>query len=192
MAKIVQAPNSVLSEKAKPVEKIDKHIKKVLKEMREGLASATDPEGVGLAAPQIGRSLQIFITKPHPDSEIQTFINPVIEELINHPKTKNLSAAKATSGGRKTKKPVQLEGCLSLKDIWGTVKRYNKVVLLYMNEKGEKHKETFTGFMSVIVQHEVDHLQGVLFPKRVLEQKSNLYKSYKNEKGETEFEELEI
>src|SRR3989344_2750950 len=84
--KIVQAPNSVLSSKAKPVVKIDKSIRDLLNAMEKTLISASDPEGVGLAAPQIGKSLQIFIVKPTPDSKTQVYINPVIEEFFDSPK----------------------------------------------------------------------------------------------------------
>jgi len=50
----------------------------------------------------------------------------------------------------------------------------------------------FSGFSATIIQHEYDHLRGILFPKRVLEQKGKLYKSHKNEKGEDEFDEIDI
>ena len=182
MLKIVQAPESVLSTKAKPVKTIDKNIKQLLKDMQEALASAHDPEGVGLAAPQVGKSLQIFLIKESPTSPLYTFINPKIEAFIDHPKTKTT----------KKKKSVQLEGCLSLKDVWGVVSRHHGVKLTYMDEHEEKHTKTFDGFFATIIQHEFDHLQGLLFPKRVIEQQNKLYHSYKNAKGETEFEEMSI
>ncbi len=195
--KIVQAPNEVLSAVAKPVQTIDKSLKKLLKEMEIALASAKDPEGVGLAAPQIGKSLSIFIVKETPDAKLKIFLNPKIESFKDLPKPKiKPESAKKDSGeakhSKKKKKGVQLEGCLSLKDIWGVVKRHDELVLSYQDEKGNQHKSTFDGFLATIIQHEVDHLEGVLFPKRVLEQKQKLYKSIKNKKGETEFEEIEI
>lgn len=195
--KIVQAPSEVLAHPAKPVTKIDKSISDFLKVMEKTLTSASDPEGVGLAAPQIGKSLQIFIVKPHPDSKTQTFINPVIEEFFDMPKgTEDKVYQSKTTAKVKKKakidKGVQLEGCLSLNNIWGVVKRHYGVVLSYQDEKGKNHKKSFDGFLSVIIQHEYDHLQGILFPKRVLEQKTKLYKSSKDKKGETEFEELTI
>lgn len=192
--KIVQAPDQVLSTVARPVNKIDKYILSLLKEMATTLVAASDPEGVGLAAPQIGKSLQIFIVKENPDSPVLNFINPVIESFYENPKAKDkkpLSKTESASGGKKSK-GITLEGCLSLKDIWGVVKREYGVVLSYQDENGIKHTEKFDGFMSTIIQHENDHLNGMLFPKRVLEQKTKLYKSVKDEKGETEFEELEI
>lgn len=193
--KIVQAPNTVLSTVAQPVSAIDKSIKKLLKDMEKSLASATDPEGVGLAAPQIGKSLQIFIVKEHPDAELKVFINPVIEKFFKKPvEKKAVQSAKTTKAKKKAgiKKGVQLEGCLSLQDIWGVVKRHDGVILSFMDEKGVEHKRSYDGFLATIIQHETDHLNGILFPKRVLEQNEKLYKSVKNKKGETEFEEMEI
>lgn len=180
MTKIVSAPNEVLSKVADPYvfKKDDKFLPEFLKKMEEALLSASDPKGVGLAAPQIGTSLSIFIAKPTEKSKITVYINPVI-----------LASTKAKKVKRRVKK---LEGCLSLKDIWGEVLRSPEVTLSYYNEKGKKIEKTFTGFMATIVQHEVDHLNGILFPKRVFEQKGTLYKSSKNEKGEDEFEELSI
>ena len=188
MFKIVQAPDPVLSQKAKPVTKIDKSIHNLIAEMEDTLLHAKDPEGVGLAAPQIGKSLQLFILKPTPRSPLSVFINPQIEKFIDPPAPEKPVKSKK----KKSENGVQLEGCLSLFNIWGVVDRHAEVVLSYQDEKGVQHKKTFDGFTAVIIQHEYDHLQGILFPKRVLEQENNLYKSSKNKEGETEFEEIEI
>jgi peptide deformylase len=186
MLKIVQAPNPVLSQKAKPVEKIDKSIHSLIKQMIVALEHAKDPEGVGLAAPQVGKSLQLFIVKMTPRSPILTFINPTIKSFFDKPKKENEDEKESKN------KDVQLEGCLSLHSIWGVVKRHYGVVLSYQDENGQEHTKKFDEFMAIIIQHEYDHLQGVLFPKRVLEQENPLYKSVKNKKGETEFEEIEL
>ena len=195
--KIVQAPEDVLSQTAQPVETVDKTIKKLIKEMEQTLIAQTDPEGVGLAAPQVGKSLQLFVVKQDPDAPFMAFINPVIEKTFEQPAEKTQQvrqSKKAEKAKKKAKidKGVQLEGCLSLKDVWGVVKRPYGVVLTYQDETGTKHHKTFDGFLATIIQHEVDHLNGVLFPKRVLEQKNPLYHSVKNAKGEIEFEEIEI
>ncbi len=197
MLKIAQAPNRVLSEKAKSVGKVDKSILHLLFQMEKTLMSAHDPEGVGLAAPQVSKSLQIFIVKQTPRSPFLTFINPVIESTFDAPPEKKpVSTQSKKTAKAKEKanidKGVQLEGCLSLKDIWGVVKRSHGIVLSYLDEKGQKHRKTFAGFLAVIIQHELDHLQGVLFPKKVLEQKNKLYRSIKNEKGEIEFDEIKV
>ncbi len=183
MTEIVVAPNEVLGRVAPDFDfSLDgKDLPKLLKEMEDALLSASDPKGVGLAAPQIGESVNIFIAKPTDKSKITAYINPRIIE------TKGLVAPKT-----KKRKVKKLEGCLSLPNIWGEVKRSPSVTLKYRDDKGKEIKKTFNGFMATIVQHEVDHLNGVLFPKRVLEQKGKLYKSYKNEDGQDEFESLSI
>ena len=186
MLKIVQAPQIVLSQKAKPVAKINNDIRQLLKQMEDTLNNATDPEGVGLAAPQVGKSLRIFIIKQTPRSPLQTFINPVIESTFDKEGEQEVKPAKNDKGG------VQLEGCLSLKDIWGVVKRDYGVIISYQDENGVKHKRTFEDFIATIIQHEVDHLNGILFPIRVIEQNNHLYRSKVNTKGETEFEEIEL
>jgi peptide deformylase len=180
MLAIVKAPNPVLSIKAKQVGKVDRAILNLIEEMEKSLNAASDPVGVGLAAPQVGKSLNLFIAKPTVKSPISIFINPKI--TIQKP-------IEVEKDGKKTHK---LEGCLSLVNIWGEVERSPEIVLEYLDETGKFHKRKFTGFMATIIQHEVDHLNGILFPKRVLEQGGTLYQSSKNAKGEDEFEELRI
>ena len=182
MYEIIKAPNATLAKKAKPVKKIDKSILAIIERMKQSLLAAKDPIGVGLAAPQIGESLQIFMAKPSDKSQIHVFINPRLEVI----------GGSTTRKPRKNSKEIKLEGCLSLPNIWGEVKRNDTLSLSYMDEKGILKTKKVTGFLSTIVQHEMDHLNGVLFPKRVLEQKGKLYKSEKNEKGEDVFEEIEI
>ena len=181
MSEIVIAPNQVLAKKAKQVGKINKNILKIIEEMKQALLSASDPVGVGLAAPQIGKSLQIFITKPTSESKIKVFINPKINQL-----------EKSNSKKETRKKYTKLEGCLSLPAIWGEVKRSPVLTLEYLDERGKKRTNVFRGFMATIIQHEVDHLNGTLFPKRVLEQEGVLYKSGKNKEGKEVFEEIQI
>lgn len=182
MTVLVKAPDPVLSEKSKPVKKFDKPLLDTLKEMEEVLLSAKDPVGVGLAAPQIGKSLQIFIAKPTVKSKIFVYINPKIIRKKNIAKKDK----KVKDNNKK------LEGCLSLPNIWGAVKRFDVITLSYKDGAGKEHLKEFDGFISTIIQHEIDHLEGVLFPKRVLEQNGVLYKSKKNEKNEDIFEEIEI
>ncbi len=178
---IVKAPDPILSQPAKPVTVITKSIAGLIEEMKKTLLSAKDPEGVGLAAPQIGKSLRIFIMKPTPTSPVTVFINPRVTTHEEHTEGKKAKPAKE-----------QLEGCLSLQNIWGTVKRSPVVTVTYQDETGKKHTKTFTKFPSTIIQHESDHLNGILFPKRVLEQNGTLYKSKKDKNGKEIFEELDL
>lgn len=182
MLSIVKAPHPVLGQKAKPVQKIDKEILEFIDEMKKTLDATDDPKGIGLAAPQVGKDLQIFIIKQTPKSPFLIFINPKIEQIEN-PGNENHSHKKSAT---------KLEGCLSIPNIWGEVLRNSNVILSYLDESGKYHKRKFNGFIATIIQHEYDHLNGTLFPKRVLEQNKRLYKSYKNEEGEDIFEEIEI
>jgi peptide deformylase len=179
MLPIVTAPNPVLSTNANSVAKVDQTILNLIKQMEEALDAATDPIGVGLAAPQVGISLTIFVIKPSPKAKLQVFINPKITKVEERT-------------GKAKGKTKKLEGCLSLKDIWGEVERAKAVWLEYLDIDGKPHHKKFNGFIATIIQHEVDHLKGILFPKRVLEQKGTLYESKKNSKGEDIFEELTI
>jgi peptide deformylase len=185
--KIVTAPNPVLSEIAKPITKVTPSVAKIIEEMKKTLNKTTDPKGVGLAAPQIGKSLRIFIAKPTDNAKISVFINPEI--LERSPEQDYVKRPKKDESEKASKK---LEGCLSLPNIWGPVLRASSLTLSYLDEQEISHKQKFSGFMATIIQHETDHLKGILFPKRVLEQKGILYKSHKNKKGEDEFEEIEI
>ena len=187
MLKIVTAPNSVLSYIAKHVPRINAGVVGLVEEMKKILARTTDPKGVGLAAPQVGKPLRIFIAKPTDKSNFMVFINP---EIIAQ--SSQVDYVKRPKNDVSEKASKKLEGCLSLPAIWGPVLRSSSITISYLDEHGKSHKKQFSNFLATIVQHEIDHLNGILFPKRVLEQKGKLYKSHKNEKGEDVFEEIDI
>jgi len=177
MLKIVSVPNSVLSSPTKPVGDIDSNIKKIVSDMEKVLISQDDPPGVGLAANQVGLNLSIFIIKTSEKSKTKIFINPkivksssaMIERQRNNPSKKT------------SKKKVKLEGCLSIPRIWGPVKRSERVFLKYQDISGKEYLKWFTGFEAIIIQHEVDHLKGVVFTQRSIEQKGQLYKEENDE-----------
>ncbi|MBI2051855.1 peptide deformylase [Candidatus Roizmanbacteria bacterium] len=172
MLKILTVPNPILTTPVKTVVRIDKKIKKLVEEMERILVSQKDPQGVGLAAPQVGEGRAIFIMKPTEKAKTEVFVNPKIiktegeEKPLKRPKTSE--SAKKGRG--------KLEGCLSLYGVWSPVKRPHKVLLSWDDVKTQKEKQKwFTGFKAVIIQHEVDHLKGVLFTQRALEQNAPLY-----------------
>ncbi len=144
---IVQEENPVLRKKAEDVSvsEIKKpKIKKLIKEMVETLN--TQKDGVGLAAPQIGFSKRIFIVSQNitEDGKPLVCINPKI--IKTSKETKMLE-----------------EGCLSVRWVYGEVKRYSKVTLEAYDENGEKFTRGAGGLLAHIFQHEVDHLDGILF-----------------------------
>lgn len=185
MIPIITAGHPILAQKTKEVKIFDKKLFELIEQMRETLKLTEDPIGVGLSANQVGIPLRIFLARTNEDKPIKVFINPeIIEDSFLSPQ---LTPTKKT----KSKKRL-LEGCLSIPDIWGNVKRENQLTLSYQDENGKKYCKTFKGFMATIIQHEMDHLNGILFTKRVLEQKEKLYRSHKNKEGEDEFEEIKI
>lgn len=171
--KVVDVKSSVLREKAKEVSKIDKKILSLIKDMKDTLRIQKDPEGVGLAAPQIGKSYQIFVIDYKKFKRV--IINP---KIIKISKVKKLNT--------ETKKKDILEGCLSLPHYYGPIKRASKIEIEYMNEEWEKQTEKFKGFEAQIIQHEMDHLNGILFIDKILEQKAPLYKFHGDEWEEVE------
>lgn len=176
---IVQTPNPVLTKKAENVTKFDASLKRILSEMKQSLISAVDPVGVGLAAPQIGYPLRIFTIKPRKNSRIWFFINPKIitssVEDIAIPKDN-----------------APLEGCLSVDNTWGVVRRKKEITIEYQDTRGNKVIKSFAGFPAVIIQHEIDHLSGILFTQRVLEQKGKLFEIVKDKEGKSTLKELPL
>ncbi|MBI4093895.1 peptide deformylase [Candidatus Kaiserbacteria bacterium] len=159
--------NGVLRQKAKeiPVSEImSARIKTLIREMKALLAK--EEHGVALAAPQVGEPLRLFIVSGHaiargsrsaPDEiqeatplgfdraqQDQMYINP---ELLK------------VSRGKKEKH----EGCLSIRGKWGTVPRAEKVRLSWYDERGKKFQAGFSGFLAHVFQHEMDHLEGILY-----------------------------
>jgi len=143
--KIVLHPNKILREKAEKVEKIDKEIKNLVKEMKKIMIQHN---GVGLAANQIGKNLSIFVA--YDNKKFYTFINPEIVKFFG-------------------KEKIMEEGCLSVPNVWGQIKRYEGVVVSYQDLFGKKKKLKAKGLLAQIIQHEIDHLNGVLFIDKVVE-----------------------
>ncbi len=180
MKPIVRVPNALLTTSAKPVTVFGKPLKTRVNAMKQTLLGTKNPKGVGLAAPQIGQSERIFITRRQEQAKIGVFINP---EII-----KQSDSQTAGIPERRNK----LEGCLSIPKIWGKVKRAQTLTLRYQDEEGKVHEEQFAGFLATIIQHETDHLNGILFTQRVLEQKGKLYQTAKDEKGKEVLEEITL
>ncbi|MBP2633317.1 MAG: def1 [Firmicutes bacterium] len=138
---IRKAGDKVLKEICKPVEKIDRKIRQTLSDMAETMYKAN---GVGLAAPQVGISLRLVVIDVG-DGLIE-LINPIIIK----------------SEGREK----DTEGCLSIPDIYGVVERFSKVTVESLNRHGKKQFLVGEGLLARAFQHELDHLDGVLFIDR--------------------------
>jgi peptide deformylase len=160
MVKIVQNGEKVLREKAEevPVKEIpSKKIQTVIIEMRKALLSQND--GVAIAAPQIGESLRIFVVSGRAfDIEDGTYNEddktPIAKDLVCiNPVITKLSRTKADMD----------EGCLSVRYLYGKVKRATKATVTAYDENGNKFTRGASGLIAQIFQHETDHLDGILF-----------------------------
>ncbi|TYK64935.1 peptide deformylase [Colwellia echini] len=151
---IAQLGHEVLRKRAAEVDNIlGESCQQLIVEMMNAVSIAG---GVGIAAPQIHHSLRIFImcSKPnarYPDAPLMeptAIINPEI-----------LHAS--------TEKTKGWEGCLSVPSIRGLVPRHNEITVRYFDQQGQKHQEVLTGFIAIIFQHELDHLNGLTFIDQV-------------------------
>ena len=128
----------VLKQQAQPVARIDKKIRTLLDDMAETMYKAN---GVGLAAPQVGESIQVVVID----------VGEGLIELVN-PEIVRMEGTETDS-----------EGCLSVPEIYGDVERAAKVSVKYLNRQGKNHRITATGLLARCLQHEIDHLHGRLF-----------------------------
>jgi len=130
--------NPVLRTKTQKVSSASKDIRKLIKDMKETVAAA---EGAGLAGPQIGSSHRLCLAVIN--EKMTPLINPEIIE-------------------KSEETDIMEEGCLSLPGIWVKVPRSLKITLKYLNEKGEEQERILEKWDARVVQHELDHLDGVL------------------------------
>lgn len=159
MLKIITLPNPILRQKAAPVKKIDGEIRRLVEAMIKTLRPQPRKlTGVGLAAPQVGKSLRIIVIWSRQSRKFLPMINP---KIIWHSRRSRL-------GVPESKNPF--EGCLSVPGVWGKVRRYSVVKVRYQNLKETEIVRKFRGFTAVVVQHEIDHLEGILFIDRLTQQ----------------------
>lgn len=155
MTKILDRDAPVLREKAKTVpheEITSAKIKKVIADMRAAMHLQKD--GIAIAAPQIGHSLRIFVVSgPLLQQADPTYKGDGSDLIFINPELKRLS---------RDKKEVE-EGCLSVRWLYGKVKRSTRASLKALDEHGKKVERGASGLLAQVFQHEVDHLNGVLF-----------------------------
>lgn len=169
---VVIAPDARLKIKTRPVKNIATLLASI-KQMVRLTKKYVDPEGVGLAATQIGQTEQFFVMK-NPDGTFKAVFNPQI--IAQSSRTKFF-----------------FEGCLSIPNYYAEIRRPIAVTVTYLNSQGQFVKERLTGVSAWIFQHEYDHLQGILFMDRALEQKSRLFKvTGRDRAGAEVFEEVTL
>ena len=145
---IRQFGDPVLRQKAKRITKVDKSIRRLVDDMIENMH---DAPGVGLAAPQVGVSLRLLVTEAA-EGDIRVLVNPDIVRA---------------SGDR-----IVDEGCLSLPGYVGTVTRHEAVTVKAQNLDGEEVRIKAAELLAQALEHEIDHLNGVLFIDRLVSPES--------------------
>lgn len=135
-------PNPLLKKRAEEVKEVSEDIRNLAKDMIETMI---ENKGIGLAASQVGESKRIIIVQT--EKEPRVFINPRIIK-------------------KSWSKEIMEEGCLSLPDLYFKIKRAKEIEFESLNEKGERRKTKVQGLLARIIQHEIDHLDGILLIDR--------------------------
>src|SRR5437899_2550205 len=153
---IITIPHPMLREKSKRIGHIDVSIRELAGHMIEATldweASREHEFGAALAAVQIAQPYRVVVVREDFDDKANksfaVFVNPEIVKYDGEP-------------------AEELEGCLSVKDIYGSVLRYPKVKVKALNLDGKEVRVTATGFLARVFQHEIDHTNGIVFVDRV-------------------------
>ncbi len=183
---VIQAPDERLRIKTKLIKKITPVLLQTTTEMVKLTKTFVDPEGVGLAATQIGENGRYFVAKvTNEDGATSHLQLPAPNQFIAVFNPKILWMSKRTKS--------YLEGCLSIPNYYGMVRRSINIKVSYQDETGQKINANLKGILAWIFQHEIDHLDGILFVDRVLEQKGIFYKVVgKDQAGVDIFEEVTL
>ena len=154
---VLTYPNKFLQQPTKPVEKIDEVIQRLVADMAETMYEAP---GVGLAAIQVGSDKQVLVYDEKPaenDHRYGVIINPKVVETEGQIISEN-------------------EGCLSVPDFRSDVKRAARIIVEGVDRDGKSLRVEAEGFLAIVLQHEIDHLNGTLFIDRISALKRELYK----------------
>ena len=159
---IIQYPDPILKQLCTPVERIDAAADNLIQDLIDTMVEAG--HSVGVAAPQIGTSLRVVVVdvsnsklgKKENNHGLLTMVNP---EIIS-------------SNGKRTMR----EGCMSVPDYTGNVDRAEEIVVQFLNREGDEQVVRAGGFEAVAIQHEIDHLDGLLFLDRISSLKTDLFR----------------
>ena len=141
---ILTIPDPILRKKARPIERVDAELRRLMNEL---LATMYDAPGIGLAAPQIGISRRLIVMDPAKDEAPKAPVIMVNPEIL----------------ARSEELRMHEEGCLSIPDITAEIERPARTRVGYIDREGKPQEMELEGIWSTIVQHEIDHLNGVLF-----------------------------
>jgi len=176
--KIFEFPAPVLKKKAEPVTEFNEELQKLCKDM---LYTMYNAPGIGLAAPQVGKSIRLFVMDidfdreeiTNADGEVEYRLTNFNPQIFINPVLKNLEG-----------EILYEEGCLSVPGVYEEVKRAQTITVDYQDINGESHSIDCDELLSICIQHENDHLEGIVFLERLSMLKRNLLtkKFLKNKK----------
>ena len=185
--KIITAPHPTLRVKAQAVTQVDKKLLQFVAELKSTLSKTRNPRGVGLAAPQVNKAWRVFSTMLSDEDgpgQLQTkqdkpqvYINP---KIIKHSADKILGLSKTDQDSRD-------EGCLSIPGLYGPVPRWEWIEIEYDEITGDKlvqKQGRLSQFSARVFQHELDHLDGILFIDHSLKYDLPVYREVAPEKFE--------
>jgi peptide deformylase len=163
--------NNELRQKSKEVITFDSSVSQIVTNLTETMEAQTDPIGLGLSAPQIGVFKRIFVARVR--NRIKAFINPAIIKFSK-------------------KEADIMEGCFSVPDLYGHVIRPAEIDLKSQDAHGKTQQTHYKGMAGRIIQHELDHLDGILFIDHVHNQNGKVFKVKKSKTGKESFIEVPL
>lgn len=166
---ILTLPNEKLRQKSQEVTTFDASLQKLISDLADTLVAQTNPPGLGLSAVQLGVLKRVFVARIK--NKIKSFVNPKILKF-----SKNEVA--------------YLEGCFSVPDLYGHLLRPAEIGLKFQDRHGKLTIKHYKGLAARIIQHEIDHLEGILFIDHIHDQNGKLFKVEKDKKGKEELIEI--
>lgn len=142
---LVLHPDERLQSVTRPIQEITEEVEELLDNLQDTMIAH---DGVGLAAPQVGKNLQVAVVEEE-DGEIIELINPRIVQA--------------------TGETIDVEGCLSIPHVYGTVARAKRILVHYYDREGDEMELEAYDYLARAIQHEIDHLHGVLFTEKMIE-----------------------
>lgn len=167
---ILTYPDPILAKVAEPVTKFDKELETLVKDM---LYTMYHAPGIGLAAPQIGKSIRLFVMDVDYDREAVTTSSGKEEMRYSNFNPRVLINPVIKGSGDKI---LYEEGCLSVPGVYEEVKRFSHITVEYQDIQGTKHSMEAEELFAICLQHENDHLDGVVFIERLSNLKKQFYK----------------
>lgn len=166
---IIALPDEKIRNKSRDVNSFDASLRSLIKDLIDTSEIQTDPPALGMAAPQIDVLKRVFVARVR--NKFKPFVNPKIFKTSQ-------------------KETALMEGCFSVKGLYGQVMRPFEIEVEYQDQYGKKVTSKLKGLPAKIFQHELDHLNSILFIDHVNAQNGKMFKSKKNKDGQEEFIEM--